>query len=277
MQSLDIKWDEGALKLERAMLKKEQVECPVHHRFGPGIYIRELQVPAGTLAVGHHQNFQHMNIMLKGKVVMFHSDGRKETFTAPFIGVMPPGRKIGYVVEDMVWQNVYGTDETDVEKLEEFYLTKSPVTQDDMVALARYERMVDREDFLAAIAELDVSEQVVREQSECQDDLWVGAITAAVQVGPSTIEGKGLFATAPFKNGEVIAPARIAGQRTIAGRYTNHAKEPNAIAVLYATGDVAFVAIQDIAGNQGGRLGDEITVDYRQVYATNEESLKCQV
>ena len=37
--------------LENAMLKEQQVDCPVIHRFGPGTYIREVHIPAGALAV----------------------------------------------------------------------------------------------------------------------------------------------------------------------------------------------------------------------------------
>ena len=98
----------------------------------------------------------------------------------------------------------------------------------------------------------------------------------SVQVSDSGIEGQGLFATAPIDFGEIIGPARISGKRTIVGRYTNHAKEPNARAVRWPSGDISFQAIKAISGNKGGHLGDEITVDYRQVLSLNEE-LTCQV
>lgn len=270
MQSLEVKWDKGALQLEETLLQKEQVDCPVVHRFGPGIYIREVSIPAGTIAIGHHQNFKHVNIMLAGKVRMLHADGQTEILQAPFFSIGEPGRKVGYIMEDMTWQNIYATDETDVEKLEAYYLTKSPVFE-KVKGIEILERIVDRDDFKAACDELRVSPWLVRKQSEAQHDLWVGAISASVQVGNSPIEGKGLFATAPFNIGDVIAPARIAGLRTIAGRYTNHAKLPNATAVRYANGDISFQAIQYISGNKGGQLGDEITVDYRQVVSVNEE------
>src|SRR3990167_5411984 len=44
--------------MEQYCLKKEQVECPVYHRFGPGIYIREVHIPAGTFAIGLHQSYK---------------------------------------------------------------------------------------------------------------------------------------------------------------------------------------------------------------------------
>jgi hypothetical protein len=271
MQALDIDWDQGGLQLEAVIMQKEQVDCPVVHRFGPGIYMREVTIPAGTIAVGHHQNFEHLNIVLAGRVRMLNADGSSEIVQAPTTFTSPPGRKIGYIYEDLVWLNVYPTTETDVEKLEAHYLTKSPVAQEHIKGFAKLERTVDREDFKAALLEFGVSAKRVREESERMDDrvdLPPGGYS--VQVGPSDIEGKGLFATAPFNIGDTIVPALLGGKRTIAGRFTNHAKEPNAAAVLYANGDIAFVAINPISGNKGGGLGDEITVDYRQVLAIKE-------
>lgn len=276
MQSLPIKWDEGALQLERVLMQKEQVSCPVIHRFGPGIYIREVTIPAGTIAIGHHQNFEHVNVMLAGKVKMLHADGSTEMIQAPHFSIGEPGRKVGLILKEVVWQNIYATEETDVEKLEAHFLTKSPVHREEIEGIEKLDRDVDRVDFEAALVELGVPEWLVRKQSEAKHDLIdLPPGGYSVQVGSSDIEGKGLFATAPFNLGDMIVPARIAGKRTIAGRFANHAKEPNAVAVLYASGDVAFQAIKDINGNKAGQLGDEITVDYRQVYAANEESL-CQ-
>ena len=33
--------------LEKEMLEMPQADCPVAHHFGPGIYIREVTLPAG--------------------------------------------------------------------------------------------------------------------------------------------------------------------------------------------------------------------------------------
>ena len=56
--------------LEKEMLGMPQADCPVAHHFGPGIYIREVTLPAGIFAVGHTQRYEHLNIMLTGKVAI---------------------------------------------------------------------------------------------------------------------------------------------------------------------------------------------------------------
>src|SRR3990167_9320396 len=70
--------------MEQYYLKQDQVECSVIHRFGPGIYIREVHIPAGTFAIGHHQKFEHVNIMLKGRVTILNENGITSKLEAPF-------------------------------------------------------------------------------------------------------------------------------------------------------------------------------------------------
>ncbi len=277
MQSLEVKWNKGTLALEAQMLKEEQVSVPVVHRFGPGIYIREVSFLAGTLAIGHHHTSEHVNILLKGRATMLTEDGVTWDIEAPFFYIAQPGRKVAYFYEASVWQNIFATEETDVDALEKQYLVKSPVFAESIKGFNVLKVIEDQEDFLAAIAEFGYTEDAVRELSEQTDDaVALPGGSYKFQVGDSEVEGKGLFATADIYLGDIIAPASIEGKRTIAGRYTNHAKEPNAIMVRYAGGDISLQAIQTIRGNEGGFLGDEITVDYRQVLALKEDTL-CQV
>lgn len=60
-----------------------------------------------------------------------------------------------------------------------------------------------------------------------------------------------------------IECARIGDKRTPAGRYTNHSASPNAKFVPTRDG-LNLVATRRITGMTGGRVGEEITIDYRQ-------------
>ena len=93
-------------RLKEAMLEHPQVECPVEHFFGPGLYIRQVTIPAGTLVVGHRHKTQHVNIMLKGRVTIATCDG-VATLTAPVVFIGPPGAKVALALEETVWQNVH--------------------------------------------------------------------------------------------------------------------------------------------------------------------------
>ena len=118
---------ENVEAVEHRLLQLPQVDCSLKHRFGPGIYIREVTIPAGVLAIGHHHKHAHMNIMVKGRLTFLMNDGTTMEVSAPFADTCSPGRKIAYAHEDTVWLNIYATNETDVEKLEEQLFEKSQV------------------------------------------------------------------------------------------------------------------------------------------------------
>lgn len=262
-------------ELEKELMKHDQVSCPVIHSFGPGIYIRQITIPAGSFAIGHHQNFEHMNIFLKGKVTVLDKNGATETLQAPMMFIGQPGRKIGFIHEEVVWLNVYSTNEKDVEKLEAYLLTKSDswneiVENINIQNFLKYES--DKIDFDKVIKELGVSKELVKQQSENEDDqIELPNGSYQIKVGMSNIEGKGLFATSNFSAGDLIAPGRIAGKRTIAGRFTNHSPNPNAQMRKGDNGDIFLIALKDITGCKGGLDGEEITINYRDAVKLNLE------
>lgn len=256
---------EKVLAMTTAMLELPQAKCEVLHRFGPGLYIREVQIPAGTLAVGHVQRFEHLNVMLKGRVTVLNDDGTTTDLEAPMMFVGQPGRKVGIVHEDMVWQNIYATTETDIEKLEATYLEKGDVWNAhlEQVRKALLPDLRAQTDYYRLLEELGVTEAQVREEVEADNVIPLGAGCWKVKLGHSMIEGRGVFATADIAAGEWIGPARIGDKRTILGRYANHSPTPNAIPVLTDDGGIDLVAAVPIAGCAGGMDGDEITINYR--------------
>lgn len=253
--------------IAQKLLVLPQVGCPVEHFFGGGICIRQVTMPSGTFSIGHYQKKEHMNVMLKGRVTMLLSDGTTKEIIAPATFTCQPGRKIGYIHEEMVWQNIYPTNETDVEKVELEFIDKGNEFLDFVAnkkQIEILERLGDVDDYKLVLEEFGYQEEDVRKIVENVDDMIVLPNgNYKFKQGESTIDGIGLFATANITKGEVIAPARISSKRTLAGRYTNHAKDPNAKMVLLDNNDVDMVAIKDIKGCYGGFDGEEITIDYR--------------
>jgi len=133
-------------QIEALMLSAPQVECPVTHHFGHGIYMREAFLPAGTYVMGHSHKHEHMNIMLKGKMAVI-VNGEAKVIEGPYIFTGKPGRKFAYIIEDTVFVNAYATDETDVDKLEEMFVDKSDawrVAQEEAVNLQAIEAAVHK-------------------------------------------------------------------------------------------------------------------------------------
>lgn len=262
--------------LESHMLGMPQVECPVVHHFGPGIYIREVHLKAGIFAIGHHQKKEHLNIVLKGAVAMAADDGGLKVVSGPTIFTGRPGRKLGYVLSDCIWQNVYATSETDIDKLESTYLDKSPTWQkfdEEYRELRKALHTKDRDSYASLVAASEITEAEIRSQCDNEEDIveMPADFSSVVSIRDSYIQGKGVFLTAPAARHEVIGPARINGQRTVLGRYTNHSPTPNAEFLQIENGDIYLVATRPILGCVGGDQGEEVTVDYSHTFKLIKE------
>lgn len=102
-----------------------QVECPVTHRFAPGVYLREIFMPADTVVIGKVHKTEHFNILMKGACLIVHANGLREELRAPCTFVSKPNvQKVLYITEDMVWQTVHVTDERDLVNLEAQLIAK---------------------------------------------------------------------------------------------------------------------------------------------------------
>jgi hypothetical protein len=100
------------------MLKHEQVAIPVRHYFSPGVYAREITIPAGTILTGRIHKYEQLNILSGGEISVLTDDGMK-TVTAPFTVVSPPGTKrIAYAHTDCVWTTILATEEKDPDLIE---------------------------------------------------------------------------------------------------------------------------------------------------------------
>ncbi len=266
----EISYPEQLTAFESFSLRLPQVECPVIHHFGPGIYIREVHIPAGSFAVGHAQRYEQLNIMLAGVLAVTDDNGELKIMRAPFIFTGQPGRKFGYVIEDVIWQNVYATDERDIDVLESTYLDKSDEWTERNEEFRKLRVSLhndDRADFGEIIERLGLTEEEVRLQSENESDqIPMPDGYKKFTVRGSFIEGRGAFASATVQAGEIIAPARLGGMRTPAGRYTNHSKAPNSRFETRGD-DIYLIANKEISGCVGSDQGEEITIDYCQALA----------
>ena len=103
------------------------LDLNLKHHFGPGLYIREVTLPVGTYVIGHSHKAPHMCIMLQGQLaIVDENGGHPKVITAPATFIAPAGRKVVYAIEQVVFQNVFATDETDIDKLELMLVDKSP-------------------------------------------------------------------------------------------------------------------------------------------------------
>lgn len=257
----------SAEEAEIACLPLPQAECPVVHHFGPGIAIREVFIPAGTFAVGHKQKYEHLNIMLQGEVLMVFGDEIRH-LQAPVLFTSPPGRKVSFVLEDVVWQNIYACELKEGSAVEEVFIEKSEAWQQDAAArfhMEQLKRAVDVEDFLRFLVDagLDYNAVAAWFCDDNQHTWWPNGVT---QVSPSPIHGEGLFLTANMDAGAMICPVKVSGMTTQAWRYLNHSMNPNCHLERDGRGDIILVTNRPLIGCSGGQIGEELTINYRNAW-----------
>lgn len=140
-------WKEKISFLVNEMSAIPQVDCPLKHYFAPGIYVREIFMPAGSVVIGKIHKTEHFNIIQKGCVTLHNADGSKETLTGPLTFVSKPGvQKVLYIHEDTIWSTVHKTENKDIESLE-----AELIEPDDY---PRFNRTLERIEILRASGEI---------------------------------------------------------------------------------------------------------------------------
>lgn len=115
----------GAIdQIELAMLAHPALYCPVTHTFTPGLYAREIRMPAGALVTSRIHKTEHPFVVSKGRVTVYTEDGRVE-IEAPYTGITKPGtRRVLMIHEDTIWTTFHVTNETDVAVIEDQIIDK---------------------------------------------------------------------------------------------------------------------------------------------------------
>lgn len=115
-------------KFEEFLFSLDQLDVPTFHYFDDGIYIREIHAKADTVLIGHMHTRSCLNIMSKGKVLTIVNGEVAEFKANCTVRSGALTRKASIVVEDMVWSTIHANpdNETDIAKLEERHLIKSP-------------------------------------------------------------------------------------------------------------------------------------------------------
>lgn len=213
----------------------------VHH-FAPGVYCKEMIVPADVLITGKVHKTEHISIFLSGRMIVADGNGGSVEIQAPIVEIGRPGiKRAGYTLEEVRWLTVHATDETDIEVLEEMLLTNDP---------REAQAIVDREDYKLTREPPELLEQL--EALPVHDSLEAGFYFAE-----SMRHGIGVFASKGYKAGAIIGAAIQDGKLMSLSRYMNHSAEPSA-EHFWKDGSAYVVARRDI------EPGEEVTLNYRK-------------
>jgi len=105
-----------------------EVDLGIIHHFSSGVYAKQMTLPAGSTALSHSHEFDHMSILASGKVLVKTDDSEAVEYTAPTVVTIKAGVNHAiYAISDASWFCVHATDETDAEHIDEVLIKKAEV------------------------------------------------------------------------------------------------------------------------------------------------------
>ena len=101
--------------------------CPLTHHFAPGVYMREMLIPAGTTIVGKLHRHAHHNLVLRGLAVVATEFGDKVVKGGDVFVSQPGTKRAVRAIEDTVWITVHPnvSDTQDLSAIEEYVIAPS--------------------------------------------------------------------------------------------------------------------------------------------------------
>lgn len=133
--------------LERGIF--EPAEVKLEHFFAPGVYLRQVTMPAGASIVGKIHKTEHLCIVSRGRVISCTEFEGTREIAGPCTFVTPAGTKRAlYVLEECVWATVHPTTlagvdgratAEDLAGIEDTFIAK---TRDEFLELARDGRLL---------------------------------------------------------------------------------------------------------------------------------------
>ena len=105
-------------RLQSEMAAMPQAELVTEHQFSPGMYMRKLYRPAGTLIVGKVHKEPHFFLCAKGEIIAWTENGMKRLQAGDVIESKPGTKRVTLAVTDAIGITIHRTDKTDLDEIE---------------------------------------------------------------------------------------------------------------------------------------------------------------
>jgi hypothetical protein len=121
----------------------EETEFQTDHAFPPGLYVRSVFLPKGSLLVGKLHRFAHHNYISQGKVTVLTEKHGLEILTAPCQMISPAAcKRLIYAHEDTIWTvmhpNTSDTQDLELLELEHIALSYAELGLEEPSELLQY-------------------------------------------------------------------------------------------------------------------------------------------
>lgn len=120
---------ESAQRIEDYLSQFPQAHCPTFEHFGPGVYVRQMIVPAETVATGAIHKTEHLTIVA-GHCWLTTDEGSREFIGVDVVRSQPGIKRVIVAIETTVVITVHQNpdDERDLDKIIA-RLTDTPAAQ----------------------------------------------------------------------------------------------------------------------------------------------------
>lgn len=94
-----------------ACVDMPQIDCPLIHHYAPGLYAREIAIPAGAVVVGKIHKHAHINVISHGSALVV-TEFERVRVQAPYTFVSLPGTRRTLIAEtDLVWTTIHTNED----------------------------------------------------------------------------------------------------------------------------------------------------------------------
>lgn len=105
-------------RLQAEMVAMPQAELTTEHFFSPGMYMRKVFRPAGTLIVGKVHKEPHFFMCAMGEIVAWTEKGMVTLHAGDVIESKPGTKRVTMAVTDSIGVTIHRTDKTDLDEIE---------------------------------------------------------------------------------------------------------------------------------------------------------------
>ena len=94
---------------------------PLKHTFADGIYVRQMDMVAGSMVVGAIHNHLHVWFLLQGRWNVATEETIEEFIAPCYVLATPGAKRVIYAMEDSIFVNIHKNPENikDIKKLED--------------------------------------------------------------------------------------------------------------------------------------------------------------
>lgn len=118
-------------RLQSAMLEMPQADLKTQHFFSPGVYVRRVWRPAGTVIVGKVHKKHHIFMCAAGEIIAWTDGGMRRLQAGDVVECSPGTKRVTFATQDSIGVTIHRTDLVDLEEIEAELIEPEPAAKFD--------------------------------------------------------------------------------------------------------------------------------------------------